>query len=187
MSSKSKSNSKNKNLTYSKIINDIDIKKMIETEICPYYNKILYGVYIFIIIFQSLIVISLVNIEKNACECANIPEKKFIKEWFIFNIIFNAIILILFIVSDMACFFYITKETIPYIIVSLFSVISFIMSIRLIYYLNILRKNCKCGYGKLEKFLFWYLVIGFSLLFVIILSIILFFIYSYVKVIMNTN
>jgi len=76
MSSKSKS----------KIINDIDIKKMIETEICPYYNKILYGVYIFIIIFQSLIVISLVNIEKNACECANIPEKKFIKPYIIVSL-----------------------------------------------------------------------------------------------------
>jgi len=157
-----------------------NLYSLIETEICPYYNKIIYSVYFFIIFFQSLIIISLNNIENKSCICAKIQEKNFIKEWFIFSIFFNIIILILFIFSDMACFFYLTKKTIPYIIISLVSLISFIMSIRLIYYLNILRNNCKCGYGKLEKFLFWYLITFLSVICLIIVLIILFTIYSYI-------
>ena len=43
------------------------------------------------------------------------------------------------------------------------------MLIRLIMYIKILREKCPCGYGNLEKFLFWYLIIIFSIVALFIL------------------
>lgn len=147
--------------------------KEIEIKFCPTYNNIVYVTYIFKLFFICLIILSMYNIDKSDCVCANLPEKKFLKEWFIFALIFNIIILLLFIFSDKICYYYIYKDTLPYIIISLISFISLIMAIRLLYYLSIIRKDCKCGYKRLEKFLFWYLVAMFSVgAFVILLGII---------------
>jgi len=159
----------------------LDITKIIETKFCPIYNRIIYVTYAFMLLFSSLIVISLTKIEGLNCNCANIPEKKLLKEWFIFNIIFNVIVLVLFLISDKACYFYITKQTIPYVCISLVSIISLIMGIRLLIYLNILRKGCECGYGKLEKFLFWYLLTLFSIIALIILLMLIFGIFTIIK------
>ena len=145
------------------------ILKEIESSFCPIYNRIIYFSYFVKFFFMLLIIISLFKIEQLTCNCADIPEKKLIKEWFIFSIIFNLIVLLAFLFSNKACYFYMTNYAFPYVSISLVSFISLIMAIRLIIYLNILRKECKCGYGKLEKFLFWYLIIMFSILSLIIL------------------
>lgn len=164
---------------------NIDFIKEIEAKFCPTYNKIIYVTYTFMLIFLTLIVTSLIKIEKISCKCANIPEKRFIKEWFIFSIIFNLIVLFSFLISDKACYFYIKNETLPYIAISLVSFISLIMGIRLLVYLNILRKGCKCGYGKLEKFLFWYLLTIFSILALFILFMIVIGVFSMIKMFNN--
>ena len=77
-----------------------EMRKIIENNICPIYNKFIYAIYGLSLLFNILIIISLLQIEKIDCNCANIPEKKFLKEWFIFNLIFNTIFLLLFIISD---------------------------------------------------------------------------------------
>ena len=163
----------------------LDLNKIIEEKFCPTYNKIIYVTYCFMLLFLSLIVISLTKIEKLSCKCVDIPEKRFIKKWFIFSIIFNLIVLISFLISDKACYFYITEQTLPYIIISLVSFISLIMGIRLLNYLNILRKGCECGYGKLEKILFWYLLTIFSILTLFVLFIIVIGIFGMIKMFNN--
>jgi len=150
--------------------------KEIEIKYCPTYNNIVYITYIFKLFFIFLIILSLNNIEKIDCICANIPEKRFLKEWFIFYLCFNIFLLLSFIISDKICYYYIYKDLIPYIIISLTSFISLIMALRLLYYLSIIRKDCKCGFGKLQKFIFWYLIALFSIIIFIILLLAIFFI-----------
>jgi len=66
------------------------------------------------------------------------------------------------------------KNTLLYVITNVIFFISIVMIIRMLVYLNILRKGCECGYGNLEKFLFWYLAIIISLLiFLIVIGIII--------------
>jgi hypothetical protein len=104
-----------------------------------------------------------VNVEKISCDCANIPERKFLKEWFIINLIFNFLMITFFIVSDKACYVYMFDNTFVYLFTSVFYFITFVMLIRLLVYLNIMRKKCECGYGNLQAFLFWYFIIIFSI------------------------
>jgi len=158
------------------------IKAIIEKKYCPTYNKIIYASYFLTILFNTLIIVSLINIEKLDCMCADIPEKKFLKEWFIFNLIFNFLIILFFIMSDKACYFYIHKYTPIYVITTVVYIITFIMLIRMIVYLNIMRKSCKCGYGKLEAFLLYYFIIIFSFIALFILLLIILFILGLVKI-----
>jgi hypothetical protein len=151
-----------------------EITDILEGKICPYYNKYIYVLFTVSIILNLLIIISLINIEKINCNCANIPEKKFIKEWFIFNIIFNITFILFFIFSNKKCYHYMFKNTFLYVITNVIFFITMVMIIRMLVYLNILRKGCECGFGNLEKFLFWYLAIIISLLiFLIVIGIII--------------
>jgi len=147
----------NNKLSISKI--DKEMTEIIEKNICPVYNKFIYGIYGLSLLFNILIVISLIQLEKIDCKCANIPEKRFLKEWFIFNLVFNTLFLLSFIISDKICYFYMLKNSFIYVIISIIYIITFIQLIRLIAYLNIMRRNCECGFGNLEAFLFWYFII----------------------------
>lgn len=139
------------------------VQDLIEKKFCPYYNKVIYIVYGLSILFNILIIVSLVNVEKINCDCANIPDKRFLKEWFIFNLIFNVLIITFFILSNNACYVYIFDNTFVYLLTSVVYLITFIMLVRLLVYLNIMRKKCECGYGNLQAFLFWYFIIIFSI------------------------
>ena len=158
-----------------------EITNIIEEKICPYYNKYIYVLFTISIILNLLIIISLIKIEKINCNCANIPEKKFIKEWFIFNIIFKISLLLFFIFSDNKCYNYIFKNTFIYVITNIIFIISIVMIIRMLVYLNILRKGCECGYGNLEKILFWYLALIISLLILLIIIGILIIIFGIIR------
>jgi len=168
-----------KKLTKEGIKNDIN--NIIEEKICPYYNKYIYILFGISVIFNLLIIISLIKIEKINCECANIPEKKFLKEWFIFNIIFKLLLIIFFTLSNKKCYHYIFKNTFLYVITNVIFIITIVMIIRMLVYLNIIRKGCKCGYGNLEKFLFWYLAIIISLLIFLIVICIIIILFGIIK------
>lgn len=159
-----------------------EMRKIIENNICPIYNKFIYAIYGLSLLFNILIIISLLQIEKIDCNCANIPEKKFLKEWFIFNLIFNTIFLLLFIISDKKCYFYIIENSFIYVLVSVIYIITFIQLIRLIAYLNIMRRKCECGYGNLQSFLFWYFIIIFSLLALFFVLVIILFLIGTIKI-----
>jgi hypothetical protein len=169
----------NKVLTKSGVKNEMN--NILETKICPIYNKIIYILFGISITINLLIIISLIKIEKINCNCANIPEKKFIKEWFIFNIIFKISLLLFFIFSDNKCYNYIFKNTFIYVITNIIFIISIVMIIRMLVYLNILRKGCECGYGNLEKILFWYLALIISLLILLIIIGILIIIFGIIR------
>lgn len=116
------------------------------------------------IILIVLIIISLHNIEKAKCKCADIKEKKFLKEWFIFNIILQLSLIFFFLLGKEECYVRFINNYYLYFFTMIIGIINLVMLIRLIIYLRILRNNCPCGYGNLEKILFWYLVIIFSII-----------------------
>ena len=132
--------------------------------ICKGYNRNFYLSLILLIITISLILISLNNIEKSSCECAKIGEKRFIKEWFIFVLIFQIIILIIFLTSNEPCYIKFIQGNYIYITMMIIGLLNYVMLFRLLLYLRILRNGCECGYNNIEKFLFWYLVIIFSII-----------------------
>jgi len=138
-------------------------------------NSFYFGMTLSFIIL-ILILISIRNLEKSKCKCAEIPEKKFIKEWFTFSLIFQSVLILFFILSDDPCYIRFINNLSIYPIMFIFGIINIIMVIRLIIYLYKLRNNCPCGYGNIERFIFWYLVIILSIgAFLISLLLILFF------------
>lgn len=118
-------------------------------------------IYIIIII---LIIISLNEIDKSKCECGK-DNKKYIKEWFIFLLIFKILFVILFftIILISPSINFITFGIILGIIYFIIGLITFIMEIRLLIYLFDIRKNCDCVYKNKEKILFWFYIIYFLL------------------------
>jgi len=138
-------------------------------KMCPIYNRSFYVSFTLMLIIIILIIVSLYNIEKSNCECANIPEKRFIKEWFIISLILGILFFASFIFGSETCYYKFINNNYMYIFVIIFGLINYIMLFRLLLYLRIMRKKCECGYGNLEKFLFWYLVIIFSFIALMIL------------------
>lgn len=134
------------------------------------------------ILLLVLILISVRNLEKSKCKCADIPEKIFLKEWFTFSLLFQAILIFFFMISEEPCYVRFANNYFIYPITLLFGIINFVMVIRLLIYIQKLRHGCPCGYGNLEKFIFWYFVSVFSIaaffiVIVLILSVSTFFVF----------
>jgi len=132
--------------------------------ICKSSNNTFYLSLTITIILFILIIVSLNNLEKSKCKCSDIPEKRFLKEWFIFNIIIQSLLVFFFLIGSEPCYTRFINNNYLYPLILLIGFINLIMLIRLILYIRILREKCPCGYGNLEKFLFWYLVIIFSII-----------------------
>jgi len=133
-------------------------------KVCSTSQKSFYLSLTLSIILNILIIISLNNLEKSKCKCSDIPEKSFLKEWFIFNIIVQSLLIFFFLIGNESCYTRFINNYYLYPLTLLIGFINFIMLIRLILYIRILREKCPCGYGNLEKFLFWYLIIIFSII-----------------------
>lgn len=118
-------------------------------------------IYIIIII---LIIYSLNEIDKSSkCDCGK-DNRRFIKEWFIFLLIFKILFILIFV--SVSPFNFETIGTIFiifFVIYFIIGLITFIMEIRLLIYLFDIRKNCDCVYKLKEKILFWFYIIYFSL------------------------
>lgn len=127
--------------------------------------SILSIIYLMIII---LIIISLNEIDKSGCECGKTNDKHLIKEWFIFYLIFRIIIGLIIVISirnnDL-----LTITTVLNI-ASIVDLITIIMEIRLLLYLNKMRLKCECGFKMKERFLFWFYLTYFliSVIFIFI-------------------
>lgn len=152
---------------------------------CSKYNISIYiGKLIAISIF-IVIIISLNNLEHSNCKCADLPYRKYLKEWFIFTVIYSIAILMIFVSSNHMCWRQFRNQPYIYGIILVFTFIHIIMLIRLFLYVRTLRDNCKCGYGNKEQFIYWYLIVVFSiwvaiivLVFIAILSTIIKFMYN---------
>jgi hypothetical protein len=134
--------------------------------------SILSIIYLIIII---LIIVSLNEIDKSGCECGKTNDKHLIKEWFIFYLIFRIITGLIIVISyrnnDL-----ITITTVLNI-ASIVDLITIIMEIRLILYLNKMRKTCECAFKVKEQILFWfyltYFLISLTFIFIFLIRIIL--------------
>jgi len=140
------------------------ISKSFVDESCNSSGNTFYFSLFVSILLIILIIISLNNLEKSKCKCSDIPERKFLKEWFIFMIIAQSIFLFFFMIGDEPCYIRFINNYYLYYVALLIGIINFIMIIRLLIYIQILRTKCPCGYGNLEKFIFWYFIIIFSLI-----------------------
>lgn len=145
------------------------IKMELTETACASGNRSFYVSLVLSIILISLIITSLVNIEKSNCECANISNKNYIKEWFIFALVFQISLFLFFMMGSEPCYYRFINGNSLYIIILIFAFINYIMLFRLLFFLRIMRNSCECGYGNIEKFLFWYLVIVFSIIALLIL------------------
>ena len=125
------------------------------------------------VILTIIILYWLFKIDK--CPCTHIPEGKYLKEWFIFDIIFSVLFFIyLLTIGDLNNSFINELLFIVIIIV----IINIIMIIRLLIYINKLKEiKCDCGLSKLENFIYYWYIISFSLLLFMILLALLYYLF----------
>jgi len=158
-----------KNITLKETMKSKNEKNNIIRESCSTQNLIYYISLIIGIILNIIIIKALDEINNNTtCKCDKIKNKgKYLKEWFIFLIIYELCIFFIFLISG-ECFEIINKYNMLIILGTIVSIINIIMLIRLYLYINSIRKECSCSYGKTQKFIYWYLLILFSIFVILI-------------------
>lgn len=106
-----------------------------------------------------------------SCKCANLPERKFLPEWFSFFTVWIIISLIVFIAYSANPAEYPTIVSVLSIIIT---IINIVMIIRLFLYIRKLRAiNCDCGLSQEENIIYYYLIIAFAFIaFTMLMSII---------------
>ncbi len=151
---------------------------------CTTMNYFSYFSYIIFILIALLVIYSINEVEKSTCDCVITSRKTYIKEWFIFLIVYQTTLLILFFLSGEKCRDVFTENYIfPYLsfVIIIIFIIHIIMCFRAFLYLNELRVTCKCAYNLSQKILFWYflIIIGLfaSIIFLLIFIIITFIIF----------
>jgi hypothetical protein len=136
---------------------------------CTQYNIALYISKCIAIIIFIVIIISLNNLEHSNCKCADLPYRDYLKEWFIIAIVYTIIILIIFSISNYACWQQFRRQPYIFAFTFIYTIIHIIMLIRLFLYIRALRNNCDCGYGNKERFIYWYLILLFAIVSIIII------------------
>lgn len=108
----------------------------------------------------------LVKVHK--CKCANINESLYLKEWYMFLIVYQIIVGIYMIVNNDF-----EKTGILFIISLFVSIIAFVMIVRLLIYIHKLKEiKCDCGMTVRENIIYYFYIVTYSiLLFVILLGI----------------
>lgn len=105
------------------------------------------------------------------CKCTDIPERKFLPEWYSFMSIWVIINLGIYIAYSANPADYPIFVTILSIIIL---IINLVMVIRLFIYIRRLKEmNCDCGLTQEENIIYYYLIIAFSFAaFIMLLAII---------------
>lgn len=132
-------------------------------------NPYLFYITIFMIIITIGISFFILNwlVKVNKCKCANIDEALYLKEWYMFLIVYQIITGIYFIsTSDYE------QTGILFIISTIVSLIAFVMIVRLLIYISKLKEiKCDCGMTTQQNIIYyWYIVIYSIALFIIILA-----------------
>jgi len=140
--------------------------------------------FIFILIGFALLYFIIYWLYKmDSCACGNkIPEKKYLKEWFIFAFIYSLIAEIYLHTNnhDLQSLLYFN------ILLWILSFINIIMFIRMFIYIRKLRElKCDCGMLKQQNFIYYYQIIAFSIfgfMFLMLCLVGIFFAIGYAKV-----
>jgi hypothetical protein len=128
---------------------------------------------LFIII--SLFILNWLN-KIAKCKCTDIPERKFLPEWWSFVIIWSIFMLFLFIAYETDIDEY---PVFIKIMGTIFSIVNIVMIVRLFIYIRRLKEmNCDCGLSPEENLIYYYLIIFLSLLAFLIFVIILMFLFN---------
>ena len=138
-----------------------------------------YSYNLFMIILGLIISFFILNwlTKIDKCKCADIPERYLLKEWFIFSIIYELIILIFLLINGSF-----ENSTFLLYLSAFLGIIGFIMIVRLLIYIDKLKKiDCNCGLSKQQNIIYYWYIIIFSLLLFFILTILLFEIVSYLN------
>jgi hypothetical protein len=110
------------------------------------------------------------------CKCTDIPERKFLPEWWSFIIIWSIFMLFLFIAYETDIDEY---PVFIKIMGTIFSIINIVMIVRLFMYIRRLKEmNCDCGLTAEENLIYYYLMIVLLLLAFLIFFIILMFLFN---------
>ena len=122
-----------------------------------------------IIIFNFFVLNWITRIDK--CTCTHIPEKRFLKEWFIIIIILNIINLCYLMIYGNEI--KINEINMNYLYIRIFlslilAIINIVMLIRLLIYIHKLKKiNCHCGMKMQENVIYYWYITMFSILLLI--------------------
>lgn len=158
----------------------VNTKNTSTTEVCETPNVIMYMSFILMIIVKSIIISSLDNLEKSECRCSKIPPKSYLKSWFVFILVYNIFVLVLFLLSNELCWTLFVKHYYLYVLNLILGFINVVMLIQLFFYVRELKNSCQCAYGNKEKFIYWYLIIVFSIVLVLFLLLIILAVLTYV-------
>jgi hypothetical protein len=132
---------------------------------------------LFIIIFGLVISFFILNwlTKVNKCKCANIKESRYLKEWFTFIIFCQIIVAIYFIISGEYPY-----SPAIFIIWLIIVLINLAMTIRLVIFIHKLKEiKCDCGMSLQENIIYYWYIIGFSILLFVILLALLGFLISF--------
>jgi len=159
-------------------------KKSITPTVCNPSNTYMYSVGILSLIIMSFITYTLYNLEKKInCNCINNNNKTYLKEWCLFILIFNFIIIISYFITSYNCFSdyqkMLTSYYFPFFLI--LAVVNIIMLVRLFLYMLYLKNNCKCAYELKEKIIYWYTAIIFSFIILLLLILISLIIVSFIS------
>jgi hypothetical protein len=142
------------------------------------YNSYTFG--LFMIILGLVISFFILNwlTKVNKCKCANIKESRYLKEWFTFLIFWQIILAIYFIISGE----YTYNSPAIFITNLIIMLINLAMTIRLVIFIHKLKEiKCNCGMSLQENIIYYWYIIGFSILLFLILLTLLGFLISFVN------
>jgi hypothetical protein len=126
-----------------------------------------YGLIIFSFIIGLGITFFILNwlIKVDKCKCANIEEAKYLKEWYMFLIVYQ----ILFGIYMLAT--YDSEQPSAFFVISLIiNLITFVMIVRLVIYIHKLKEiKCNCGMTLQENIIYYWFIVFFSIILFIIL------------------
>jgi len=114
---------------------------------------------VLILAFGFIILNWLHSLDKNNCKCSHDNKKTYIKIWWFFLIIYNLSVVLMYIFNNETSSIsdYIAFNDLLIGINTIFGVFSIIILIITYLYIKKLKKiNCKCSFGKTEKFLYYY-------------------------------
>jgi len=132
---------------------------------------------IFIIVIALNIFILNWLLKVHKCKCANIKEAFYLKEWYMFVVTINIIsfIMILFDIKF-------NNLNLIYFISLILTIVSFVMIIRLLIYISKLKKNnCDCGMTTQENIIYYWYIVGYSIILFFILLGFISFIISFIN------
>jgi hypothetical protein len=104
-------------------------------------------------------------VKVNKCKCANIDEALYLKEWYMFLIVYQ-IIAGIYVISTSDY----QPSGILFVISTIVNLVAFVMIVRLLLYISKLKEiKCDCGMTTQENIIYYFYIVVYSIMLAIIL------------------